>query len=302
MADKKTAVLILGATGMAGFAATDYFLNQPEKYHTYINCRDKEKGERLAEHFGQIILGQYLDANSPADDWIKLFSSLNHSCLKNNYKDVYVLNMCGLTNRHSDLDKINTINVNSIFPIRIAELCKIYGFKFIHISTNCVFSSSSNRRGYFEDDIPNPSDLYGQTKLVGENADGMIIRTSIIGEEFETRNNLCEWLKWQDSDNHGGERQAVKGWTKTGWNGVTTKALAQCIDEIITENKYRKGLVHLNSPNFVNKCELLYLLKKKFGLDVEIIPDNSVKENRMLHQMFPPFLKIPTIQKQIEGM
>ncbi|MGI8606167.1 MAG: sugar nucleotide-binding protein, partial [Gaiellaceae bacterium] len=58
-----------------------------------------------------------------------------------------------------------SIAVNSLVPHQVAELCRSEGARFLHISTDCVFSGRQGR--YTEEDIPDPIDLYGRSKLRG---------------------------------------------------------------------------------------------------------------------------------------
>ena len=60
-------------------------------------------------------------------------------------------------------DPILTITVNSLLPHRLANLCAGRGVRLVHMSTDCVFSG---RKGaYTKDDLPDPDDLYGRSKL-----------------------------------------------------------------------------------------------------------------------------------------
>src|SRR5207244_2190179 len=97
-----------------------------------------------------------------------------------------VINAIGIVKQRATAhDPVLSITLNSLFPHRLAALCRSSRARLIHFSTDCVFSG---RRGdYSEDDNPDPVDLYGRSKLLGE-VDGsgvLTIRTSIIGRELE---------------------------------------------------------------------------------------------------------------------
>jgi dTDP-4-dehydrorhamnose reductase len=73
-------------------------------------------------------------------------------------------------------------HINGNGPGHIAEACSIFGAKMVHFSTDYIFNGSIKK--YVESDIPNPINVYGHSKLLGENKiienmkDYRIIRTS----------------------------------------------------------------------------------------------------------------------------
>lgn len=75
--------------------------------------------------------------------------------------------------------------VNSHTPGEIAKFCKVNNVPLIHFSTDYVFDGQKNAL-YVEDDIPNPINMYGKSKLDGELAiinsgcDYFIFRTSWV--------------------------------------------------------------------------------------------------------------------------
>ena len=82
--------------------------------------------------------------------------------------------------------------VNSKAIEILAKLSAINNSKLIHISTDHVFDGKLNRP-YIENDETNPLNIYGKTKLEGENAiiknlplNGLIIRTSWLYSEYRT--------------------------------------------------------------------------------------------------------------------
>jgi len=87
----------------------------------------------------------------------------------------------------SEPEKAELINV--IGAKNLAETCKNFNTKLIHISTDFVFDGSKNEP-YNETDLPSPKGVYGQTKLDGEIAiqevfDAyFIIRTSWVYSQF----------------------------------------------------------------------------------------------------------------------
>ena len=107
-------------------------------------------------------------------------------------------------------DAVSLVTANALFPHQLAAACSARGVRLIHVSTDCVFSG--RRGGYAEEDLPDPSDLYGRSKLAGEaSGPGIVtIRASMIGHELRTRNGLLEWLLAQPA---GG---SVRGIRKRG--------------------------------------------------------------------------------------
>ena len=92
--------------------------------------------------------------------------------------------------------------INAKTPGLIAEKCKKINIPMIHISTDYVFDGSKGQN-YTEEDVPNPINVYGSTKLAGEKniiqsgCDYMIFRTS-----------------WVYSMRTGGFLQKVIGWAQ----------------------------------------------------------------------------------------
>lgn len=81
----------------------------------------------------------------------------------------------------------------------LAQICAAFDTKFIHISTDYVFSGTS-ARPYREDDKVDPINVYGQSKAKGEenalscNPQAVIIRTSWVYSEYG-RNFLTTMIK-----------------------------------------------------------------------------------------------------------
>lgn len=75
--------------------------------------------------------------------------------------------------------------VNHLGVAALAEFCTRYAIPLIHISTDYVFDGEK-AEGYAEDDRPNPLNVYGASKLAGEDAvrsiapQHLILRTSWV--------------------------------------------------------------------------------------------------------------------------
>ena len=93
-------------------------------------------------------------------------------------------------------DIAKKINHNAV--LELSKVAKKHNCKLIHISTDYVFDGSS-KKPYSEEDITNPINVYGQSKLDGEKAiqdtmkfNAIIIRTSWVFSEFE--NNFVDTM------------------------------------------------------------------------------------------------------------
>ena len=94
----------------------------------------------------------------------------------------------------------------------IADVCSEKRSRFIHISTDCVFSGK--RGQYIEDDICDAPDIHARTKAL-EPQGAMILRTSFIGEDInEDGVGLLQWILSHKD-------KIIHGYDNCMWNGVT---------------------------------------------------------------------------------
>jgi dTDP-4-dehydrorhamnose reductase len=185
-----------------------------------------------------------------------------------------VVNAVGIVKQRPDgLDVIPNLEINALLPHRLALICRAIGSRFIHISTDCVFSG--NRGQYREDDRPDPVDIYGHSKLLGEvSSEGAItLRTSIIGLGLYRKTSLIDWFLRQET--------RIPGYRNAIFSGFTTKELSRVIEKLLLKHPRASGLYHLSSST-TSKYDLLRRLKTKLGRDTEIIPDDAVRIDRSL--------------------
>ncbi|ODR25713.1 dTDP-4-dehydrorhamnose reductase [Mycolicibacterium porcinum] len=87
----------------------------------------------------------------------------------------------------AEADQDRAYAVNATGPGNVATVCAQAGAELVHISTDYVFGSSAQRRTPYEiDDQTGPVNVYGQTKLAGEQAvlaakpDAYVVRTAWV--------------------------------------------------------------------------------------------------------------------------
>lgn len=222
------------------------------------------------EYANHTILGQ---KSLQGDVLAENFDSVV-SALASTQPDV-IINCIGIIKQQpSAKSPVPIISINALFPHRLAMLCKAIDARLIHISTDCVFSG---RKGnYTEDDIPDPEDLYGRTKLLGEVTypGCLTIRTSIIGRELYSKLGLIEWFMSQRGGN-------VQGFDGAVYTGFTTQTMAGIIGDIIEKHPDLSGLWHVSS-NPISKYELLKLVNHEFKLGIKIEKDTKFSCDRSL--------------------
>ncbi len=112
--------------------------------------------------------------------------------------------MTGIEACEKDQDKAQEINFHAV--ANIAAQCDTVAAPLIHLSTNYVFDGRDGNTPYCPDAAMNPLNVYGQTKMLGEEAvrHGMywhvILRTSLIFSA-EGENILTRTLRQIDTQN-----------------------------------------------------------------------------------------------------
>ena len=157
----------------------------------------------------------------------------------------------------------------------LSEAAHEIGARFIYVSTDAVFDG--NRGHYRESDPPNPTSVYGRTKLEGEHraaaaTDALIIRTNFFGWSPSGARSILEFFV-----NELGAGRRVRGFTDFTTTSAYAQALAEVIEELVA--KEATGLFHITSPDALTKYEFGVTVAEEFGLDAELITPSRADIN-----------------------
>lgn len=165
----------------------------------------------------------------------------------------------------SEPEKAEAINV--IGARNLAEVCRDFKTKLIHVSTDFVFDGTQ-KTPYTEDDTPNPKSVYGQTKLEGEIAiqkvlnEYFIVRTSWVYSQFAS-NFMKTMLRL------GAEKDSIS--VVDDQIGTPTNAidLAQTLVQIILKTIKSPEINRYGVYNFSNEgsCSWFDFAQKIFELN-----------------------------------
>lgn len=254
-------ILIFGGDGMLGH---QLFRQWNRRHETYVTLRNE-----LASYSSS---GLFEPQRSIPNIDVRSIETVI-SCVERLRPDALV-NAVGLVKqRPMATESQPSSEINTLFPQQLAIVGQSVGARVVHFSTDCVFSG---RKGsYTEQDIPDPEDLYGRSKLLGElNSPNCItFRTSIVGRELSRKTGLLEWFLAQ--------RSSVRGFTRAIYTGFTTIEMARIVERLITQYPQASGVWHVSSDR-ISKYDLLCLVKKYFKLDTEIVPSDSFVCDRSL--------------------
>lgn len=263
-------VLVLGKNGMLGHVVYNYFLE-----------------------FGYDVYGTV----SHGDDGILYDAFSNMENLESIIKKINpdtIINCIGILNATAENNKVLAVKLNSLLPHYVDYLSSLYNFKFIHVSTDCVFEGTKGK--YNEQSIPDATSFYGRSKALGEvnNNKSVTLRTSIVGPDNNP--NSIGLFKWFITQN-----DSVGGYTNVIWTGVTTIELAKAIKKAIDNNLI--GLHHVVNNDFISKYDLLALFKKYFNKDINIFVNDSITSEKTLIRTEKSFdFNIPSYENMILEM
>jgi len=182
----KEKILIIGSNGLLGQTLLGQLQNQNE-YKIIATSRGKNR------HI--IKIGYtYKDIDiTKSDELSKYIKDLNPT---------YIINTAAITNvDYCETHKLECDEVNVESVKTIIDCCRELNSHLIHISTDFIFDG---KKGYYkEDDVPNPVNYYGLSKLKSENAikdsniNFTILRTILVYGSVDNMNksNIVLWIK-----------------------------------------------------------------------------------------------------------
>jgi dTDP-4-dehydrorhamnose reductase len=256
-------VLVLGGSGMLGHQVCRRLSERFEVWASY-------RGDtRPWSDFGNVDPDRALGGVDAS-----VFSTVEEALGR--IRPNAVINCIGIVKQREEAKAAAaSILVNSLFPHQLADQCARMGARLVHVSTDCVFSGRVG--GYTEQDIPDPVDLYGRSKLLGEvdRPGCLTIRTSIVGWEVAGRLGLLEWF----ASNRG---HTIKGYPRAVFTGLCSAFLADLIGFLSDEHPGLSGVYQVATEP-TNKFSLLVGLRDALGWhDMVIERDEDFECDRSL--------------------
>lgn len=156
--------------------------------------------------------------------------------------------------------------VNASATKNIAKICKKINAKMLYISTDYVFDGTKD--GFYEvEDIPNPINVYGKTKLFGEQA-----VQRILDKYFIVR---ISWVFGEHGNNFvktmlrlGKERKEISVVADQYGSPTYTADLAPLLVEMIQTEKY--GIYHATNEGVCTWAEFAEEIFTISGMDVKV--------------------------------
>ena len=245
-------VLVLGGDGMLGH----------ELYRELRDHHETRVTQRSGSTDPQVFAGVEVLGSSRIEEVVAQF------------RPAAVVNCIGIVKQRAESEEaITSIEVNAILPHRLVIACRAAGARLVHLSTDCVFSGAKGK--YREEDAPDPQDLYGRSKLLGEVSGeaALTLRTSMIGLGLNRKTSLVDWFLAQQG--------RVQGYRKAVFSGLTTRELARVIRMILEKHPEASGLYHLSAAP-IDKYTLLTKLRERLGKSAEIVPVDEPRIDRSL--------------------
>jgi dTDP-4-dehydrorhamnose reductase len=264
MQDSKK-VLILGGDGMLGYRVWKTLIKEPNLQVAQTTRKSTQSFSGFPE---QYLRG--LHTGISATNYIAINQVIAQE------KPEFIINCIGVVKQRKDADLQEQYHINGFLPHYFSSICELIGAKLIHFSTDCVFSGNSGN--YSELDNPDPLDVYGRTKLLGEvveQKNALTLRTSIIGREKFNKMGLVEWYL------SNAKNSSVGGYHNAIFSGLTTLELSKLIVQIINRSVFLNGLYHVAAEP-INKFDILGLFNTYYGLDLKIEAQENPRINRSL--------------------
>jgi len=176
----------------------------------------------------------------------------------------------------AETDKDTALAINATAVANIAALCKQHNTKLIHISTDYVFSGNGTAP-YTEDEVTDPVNYYGYSKLLGEKAalenndETIVIRTSWVYSTYG--NNFVKTMIRLMKD-----RPEIKVVSDQVGSPTYAADLAQAIMDIVTGNDgFVTGIYHFSNEGVISWYDFAVAIRdaKQLNSIVHPIPTTA---------------------------
>lgn len=210
-------VLVTGANGQLGLCLRDQIQNSPDTVCVFASRKT-------------------LDITNTAQ--------IETLFIENNFD--YCINTAAYTNvDKAESEQQTVFLINAEGAANISEACKKYQVTLIHISTDYVFDGSK-KSPYLETDITNPINVYGASKLKGEQHiketldKHFILRTSWLYSQYGHNffNSMLRFAK---------EKKELTITTEQTGTPTNANDLAKAIVDIIVAKNTRYGTYHYSN-------------------------------------------------------
>lgn len=203
---------------------------------------------------------------------------LDLSCLQSlaeKHKAEVLINCAAYTDvEKAESDEETASAVNILGPKNIGAVCARLGITGVHFSTDYVFSGDTNQP-YHEEDTPVPLNVYGRTKLEGEQtflesgAKGLVLRTSWLYSSLG-RNFYATMRRL-------GRKESV---VNVVYDQVGTPTYAPHLAEYVVQilNKFEPchtGIYHLGDEGTASWYDLAYAVMNRENLPCRVNPVGS---------------------------
>jgi len=279
-------ILLTGASGLLGNA---YALAAVRRGHEVIALAHQNPPK-----VGGLARSLQLDLAAP--------DRLTNLCLES-WPDV-VVNCAAIANPASvEAEPSLAEKINVVLPRHLAQLSTHIGARFIHISTDMVFDGRS-AAPYRSTDMPAPTTLYGQTKLMAEREvlkhnpeDPVVLRIPILmgnspGGQRSVHEKLIAAI-------HAGHRP------KLFCDEIRQPASAENVAEVmleLTERRDLHGIFHWAGNEALSRFEMGQRILQHFGLPLDSVqsvcqkddPDHANRPTNLTFNLHPIVSKLKT--------
>lgn len=279
-------ILLIGASGLLGHAYAQAAVRRGHQVIAHYNSKTPSVAGIHSEY--------QLDAKEP--------KSLTSFCLEQ-WPEA-IINCAAISSPHDvDANPQLAEKINVALPRALAQISTHIGARFIHVSTDMVFDGHSEV-SYRSTDMPTPTSLYGQTKLMAEREvlehnpeDPVVLRIPILmgkspGGNRSVHEKLLATIKAGDTP-------------KLFCDEIRQPASADNVADLMVELSERRdlhGIFHWAGKETLSRFEMGQRILKHFGLPLDSIqsairsesPEHANRPGNLTFNLNPLISKVKT--------